>query len=145
MKIAMVCSYDYFRPGGVQAHIRGLSAELEHRGHEVRVLAPCIDDGPREIEEALLVGRGRRFRIAGTQTEIALAWGSEYRALRALLRREQFDLFHFHCGWNSFVPLQIYYSVPRPRVATIHTSPNASCGSCCTRTPARFGGNWART
>ena len=45
MRIGLVCPYSFDVPGGVQAHVRDLAAELIRIGHDVSVLAPADDDG----------------------------------------------------------------------------------------------------
>ena len=41
MRVGLVCPFSLDVPGGVQAHVMELAAELMRRGHEVRVLAPA--------------------------------------------------------------------------------------------------------
>ena len=46
MKVALVCPYDWGRPGGVQGHVRSLAAYLS-ADHEVRVFAPAARSAAR--------------------------------------------------------------------------------------------------
>ena len=55
LRIVLVCPYSWDVPGGVQVHVRELSAHLRELGHEVRVLAPGRHRGERD--DALIVGR----------------------------------------------------------------------------------------
>jgi phosphatidylinositol alpha-mannosyltransferase len=41
VRIALACPYAWDDPGGVQVHVRELSAQLRGRGHEVIVVAPA--------------------------------------------------------------------------------------------------------
>ena len=51
MRIALVCPYNYFRPGGVQACINDLSIELAERGHYVRIIIPRPKNVPTTIDQ----------------------------------------------------------------------------------------------
>ena len=44
MRVGLVCPYSYTYPGGVLGHVEALAEELQGRGHDVRVLAPCDPD-----------------------------------------------------------------------------------------------------
>ena len=46
LRIAQVSPYDFAHPGGVQRHIASLSRELQERGHELSILAPCTSEKP---------------------------------------------------------------------------------------------------
>ena len=50
MKIAVICPYDFSRPGGVQAHIRDLSQELRKNHSQVTVVAPNITRSKEDLD-----------------------------------------------------------------------------------------------
>lgn len=123
MKIAQVCPYDYFRPGGVQSHIRGLTAELRRRGHRVEVLAPR---GPRAGEGVRFVGACLKVGFNHSQIDLTAAWPRELRGL------ERFDLVHYHTFWNPFLPWQLRAALRVPSLATFHdVAPPTLVGSLC--------------
>ncbi|MCA9776831.1 MAG: glycosyltransferase family 4 protein [Candidatus Eremiobacteraeota bacterium] len=133
MKIGLVCPYDYDSLGGVQSHIRHLAAALTEMGHEVRVLAPRGqgEPGPNLIQ----AGECKRIRFSETAFEVTWIGWSELLSLRQRLKREQFDLLHFHTIWNPFMPLQILLSTRVPTVATFHdTAPDTLLGRILART-----------
>ncbi|MEX0705895.1 MAG: alpha-(1-2)-phosphatidylinositol mannosyltransferase, partial [Nitriliruptoraceae bacterium] len=63
MRVAMVCPYDIDVPGGVQQHVRRLTAELSLAGADVRIVAagtPGSEDG------IVRVGRSIGVRFNGS-------------------------------------------------------------------------------
>jgi phosphatidylinositol alpha-mannosyltransferase len=121
VRIAQVCPYDFFRPGGVQSHIRGLSNELRRRGHEVVVLAPR---GARAGEGVRFVGSSLKVPFNRSQIDLSLA-----RSTGGLGR---FDLVHYHTFWNPFVTWQLRAALRAPSISTFHdTPPKTLFGSLC--------------
>jgi phosphatidylinositol alpha-mannosyltransferase len=59
MRIALTCPYAWDDPGGVQVHVRELTARLRDRGHDAVVLAP-VRQQPRE---SWVVGVGKPVDI----------------------------------------------------------------------------------
>ncbi len=51
MRVAIVSPYSWSYRGGVNRHVEALASELDGRGHELRVLAPC--DPPGRLTRAL--------------------------------------------------------------------------------------------
>lgn len=117
MRIAQVCPYDFLRPGGVQTHIRGLSAELRRRGHQVEVLAPR--GRPGDEPGLRTIGRCRPLSFSATCIDLGLAGWRELRWLSC----QRYDLVHYHTFWNPLIPLQVRAVLPAPSVATFHDTP----------------------
>ncbi len=117
MRIAQVCPYDYLRPGGVQTHIRGLSAELRRRGHEVEVLAPR--GRPGDELGLRTVGCCRPLSFSATSIDLGVAGCGEL----GRLSRQRYDLVHYHTFWNPLIPLQVRAVLHVPSVATFHDTP----------------------
>ena len=130
MKIAMVCPYNYFKPGGVQTHIRELSENLRNRGCQVKVIAPFTPTYPShnhpEDPNLICVGSNRRIKFQGTQIDFNIALGKEYQTLKKILTLENFDLIHFHTIWNPFIPFQVLWMAQSISVATFHDTPSHS-------------------
>jgi glycosyltransferase involved in cell wall biosynthesis len=118
MRILMVT--DFYQPflGGVEQHVRSLSAELVARGHEVAV-ATLWSEGLTEFEIDLGV---RVYRIHSTTQRATRLFSHPGRRwappfpdpevlwnLRHVVKREQPDIVHGH-DWlaRSFLPLKAW-------------------------------------
>ena len=124
MKIAMVSPYDFTWPGGVTAHVSQLARELGRLGHEVQVLAPHTPS--RECVDAdLLVPLGRSIPLpsGGSIARVSLSWWL-YPKVRALLKKEQFDIVHLHEPMAPILPLCVLEFSKSVNVGTFHASYN---------------------
>ena len=122
MKIAMVSPYDFTWPGGVTAHVTQLARELGRSGHEVQVLAP--HSPPRESQDADLhvpLGRSVPLPSGGSIARVSLSWWL-YPKVRALLRKEQFDVIHLHEPMAPILPLCVLEFSDSVNVGTFHAS-----------------------
>jgi phosphatidylinositol alpha-mannosyltransferase len=122
VKIAMVSPYDFTWPGGVTAHVAQLSRALGRSGHEVQVLAPHSPS--RDFEDAdLLVPFGRSVPLpsGGSTARVTLSWWL-YPKVRALLKKEQFDIIHLHEPMVPILPLCVLEFSKSVNVATFHAS-----------------------
>ena len=124
MKIAMVSPYDFTWPGGVTAHVSQLARELGRLGHEVQVLAPHTPS--RECVDAdLLVPLGRSIPLpsGGSIARVSLSWWL-YPKVKALLKKEQFDIVHLHEPMAPILPLCVLEFSKSVNVGTFHASYN---------------------
>ena len=122
MKIAMVSPYDFTWPGGVTAHVSQLARALGRSGHEVQVLAPHSPS--RECQDAdLLVPLGRSVPLpsGGSIARVSLSWWL-YPKVRALLKREKFDIIHLHEPMAPILPLCVLEFSDTVNVGTFHAS-----------------------
>ena len=122
MKIAMVSPYDFTWPGGVTAHVAQLARELGRSGHEVQVLAPHSPS--RESQDADLhvpLGRSVPLPSGGSIARGSLSWWL-YPKVRALLRKEQFDVIHLHEPMAPILPLCVLEFSDSVNVGTFHAS-----------------------
>lgn len=116
--------------GGVEQHVRNLSAALARRGHDVSV-ATLWHEGLAERE---LDGDVRVHRLRGAVQRAAWLFSDARRryappfpdprillGLRRVMERERPQVVHAH-GWlmHSFLPLKVGSAVPL--VATLHDS-----------------------
>ncbi len=122
MKIAMVSPYDFTWPGGVTAHVAQLARALGRSGHEVQVLAPHSPS--RDFQDSdLLVPFGRSVPLpsGGSTARVTLSWWL-YPKIRALLKKEQFDIIHLHEPMVPILPLCVLEFSKSINVGTFHAS-----------------------
>ncbi len=125
MKIALVCPYDFSRPGGVKSHIVSLSKHLTMIGHQVKIIAPNINANLVEEENVHFFGKNRSVNIGGTKIDVNIALGEEKKALKDFLNGESFDVIHYHTIWNPFIPLQVLKHSKSKQIATFHDTPKS--------------------
>ena len=114
--------YDFTWPGGVTAHVTQLARELGRSGHEVQVLAPHSPS--RESQDADLhvpLGRSVPLPSGGSIARVSLSWWL-YPKVRALLRKEQFDVIHLHEPMAPILPLCVLEFSDSVNVGTFHAS-----------------------
>jgi phosphatidylinositol alpha-mannosyltransferase len=124
MKVGLVCSYAWDKPGGVQAHVRDLAEILIERGHEASVFTPAND------EDALpdyCVSAGKPIPIPynGSVARLLLGPVSAGRT-RKWLRQNDFDILHVHEPTAPSVTWVSCLLTTAPVVATFHMSSSRS-------------------
>ncbi|MQG88746.1 MAG: glycosyltransferase family 4 protein [SAR202 cluster bacterium] len=122
MRIAQVSPYDFAHPGGVQRHIASLSRELQNRGHEVTILAPCTRDEPAvDVGDVELRTFGRSVPVptAGSIARISVSVWHEWR-LKSTLENEQFDIVHIHEPLMPMFALTASRFSPSTTIGTFH-------------------------
>lgn len=93
MRIALVCPYDWSRPGGVQAHVAGLAGHLATR-HQIRVIAPSSEP---ETDDPWLVPVGRPVPVPFNRSRAPVAlWPGAWRRTRRALTDLAPDVVHVH-------------------------------------------------
>jgi phosphatidylinositol alpha-mannosyltransferase len=121
MKIVQLTPYAMDRPGGVQSHVRDLSAWLRSQGHEVRIIAP--PGQPDHAEESLMtIGTARPFAIHGTAFEVSRATRAERKQALVELRNWGAEVVHMHTPWTPLLPWQIWRALKLPTIATFHAT-----------------------
>lgn len=124
MKIALVCPYDFSRPGGVKSHIVSLSKYLSRLGHQVSIIAPNINAKKVTEKNVNFFGRSRSVNLGGTKIDVNIALGEEKKALKRFLKDQKFDIIHYHTIWNPLLPFQIRRYSKTRQVATFHDTPS---------------------
>ena len=123
MKVAMVSPYDFAWPGGVNAHVSQLSAELRRRGHEVTVIAPGtaepVPDQCAAPGHFIPMGRSVPLSASGSTARVTLSWWLWPR-VRRLMARERFDLVHVHEPLAPLLPLMFLQHSNAVNVGTFH-------------------------
>jgi len=122
VKIAQVTPYDFHHPGGVSEHIGHLRDEFTKLGHTVVVMAPRSQKGGLEVEPGFY-GIGRTVSIPGNGSRVRLTFDvTLYAAVKDLMRREQFDVVHFHEPLAPVLPYMVLLNSKAVNVATFHAA-----------------------
>jgi len=122
LRIAQVSPYDFAHPGGVQRHIASLSRELQSRGHEVSILAPCTRDEPAvDVGDVDLRTFGRSVPVptAGSIARISFSVWQDWR-LKTMLENEKFDIVHIHEPLMPMFALTASRFSPSTTIGTFH-------------------------
>ena len=123
MRIAIVCPYDLYSPGGVQTHIMDIASELRKCGHYVKIIAPLCENGREENEHIIFFGKSRKIEFNKTRFDISIVYGKDKKKLVDTLRQYKFDIIHYHTIWTPFLPLQVLLASGSVNVATFHDTP----------------------
>lgn len=124
MKIGLVCPYSFDVPGGVQAHVRDLAAELIRIGHEVSVLAPADDDGSLP---PYVVPAGRAIPVPYNGAVARLSFGPvSANRVRRWIREGEFDVLHVHEPIAPSLSVLACWAAIGPIVGTFHMSAERS-------------------
>lgn len=121
MKIGIVCPYNMFDyAGGVQEVVLHLADGLRERGHDVRVITPRPNNNHTESDDRMiLLGQSRKMNTPFA-TMVDFGFEAESKEIDAMLKREEFDLIHFHEPWVPFLSRQIINRSNAIHIATFH-------------------------
>jgi phosphatidylinositol alpha-mannosyltransferase len=121
MKIGLVCPYNLFRGGGVQECVLALREGIVKRGHEAYIITPQPNKhNGHVIDGTIMVGGARAFRAARTMADISVSVDTD--KLDEMLKREEFDVLHFHEPWIPMLSLQILLRSDAINIATFHAA-----------------------
>jgi len=123
MKIVQICPYAMARPGGVQRHVRDLTAWLESAGHQTCIIAPPAPGKVPKRSGALIeLGHSKSIGAHGTAFEISAAAPWAVASVARELRQWGADLVHLHTPWTPMMAGQIWRKLRLPTVTTIHAT-----------------------
>jgi phosphatidyl-myo-inositol alpha-mannosyltransferase len=94
MKIGLVSSHSFLRPGGVKNHILNLQKEYKNRGYACKIIAPRSINEKDYGKDIILLGTSIRMLMGGSQGDFTFNFTPG--AINSLLKKEKFDLLHFH-------------------------------------------------
>ncbi|MFH1036596.1 MAG: glycosyltransferase family 4 protein [Patescibacteria group bacterium] len=94
MKIGLICFHSFSQPGGVKAHVQGLYNEYKKRGIKCKIIIPRRKADEDYGKDVILSGTSLSLKIWGTQGDIDINFNPF--AIDELLRKEKFDILHFH-------------------------------------------------
>ena len=127
MKVAIVCPYAWDRYGGVQTHVRSLSAALRRRDHDVVVIAPTA--GEVRDEEPGVRAVGRTLPVPANGSVAPLSFGPlAAAAMRRELREFDPDVVHVHEPLIPSLSLLALWNAKCPIVGTFHAAAESSAG-----------------
>lgn len=121
MKIGLVCPYNITLGGGVQEQVRAIRAELEKRGHEVRIVTPAVRTIPEDCDTrgVIMLGSGADFKTP-LHTTAQFSASIDPLEIDQMLRKEKFDVLHFHEPWVPVLSRQILSRSNTVNIATFH-------------------------
>ncbi|PJA84776.1 MAG: hypothetical protein CO145_00595, partial [Candidatus Nealsonbacteria bacterium CG_4_9_14_3_um_filter_37_13] len=94
MKVALISFHSFYQPGGVKRHILGLAKEFRKRGVESKIIAPRRKREEYYGKNVILLGTSFPFPFAGAISDLAINFNP--LAIEDTLKREKFDVLHFH-------------------------------------------------
>ncbi|MBZ1345465.1 MAG: glycosyltransferase family 4 protein [Candidatus Nealsonbacteria bacterium] len=94
MKVALISFHSFYQPGGVKRHVLGLYKEFRKRGVECKIIAPRRKREEYYGKNVILLGTSFPFPFNGAISDLAINFNS--LAIEDTLKREKFDVLHFH-------------------------------------------------
>ncbi|CAB4334228.1 MAG: glycosyltransferase [Actinobacteria bacterium] len=120
MNIGIVCPYAWDIPGGVSAHVHGLSLALMRLGHTVSVLAPAEDEDNLP-DFVVSTGKPRAVRYNGSVARLSFG-PITARKVSRWIDEGKFDILHIHEPLAPSLSVLACWAGKGPIVATWHSS-----------------------
>ena len=117
MKIGLISFHSFVQPGGVKNHVLGLHKEFIKRGVQSKIIVPRRSRLENYGKDVILLGTSFPFPFSGSQSDFCINFNP--LAIEALLKKERFDVLHFHnFGFPSV--FQILERSSSLNILTIH-------------------------
>jgi len=123
MRVALITSHSFLRPGGVKKHILGLKEEFKKRGIYSKIIAPRREKSENYGEDIILLGTAFPLIIGGTQGDLVINFNP--LAVDKILKKEKFDVLHFH-NFTFASTWQILEKSKALNILTVHANPEGS-------------------
>jgi phosphatidylinositol alpha-mannosyltransferase len=94
MKVGLISLHSLYQPGGVKRHILGLYKEFKRRRIETKIVAPRRKIKEYYGRDVILLGTSFPFPFSGGLSDLAINFNP--LAIERTLRKEKFDVLHFH-------------------------------------------------
>jgi phosphatidylinositol alpha-mannosyltransferase len=124
MKIGIVCPYNIYLGGGVQEYVIALREGLEKRGYDASIITPQPNRTKNKTADppakTIMIGGAAPFRGIDTTVQVSASVGTE--KLKTMLRREDFDILHFHEPWIPILSRQILSRSSAINIGTFHAA-----------------------
>jgi len=118
MKIGLVSFHSFFQPGGVKNHIFGLYNEFKKKGIKTKIIVPRRKRNEYYHKDVILLGTSFPINFSGSEADLDVNFNPI--SVERVLKRENFDILHFHnFGFPS--ALQILFSSPLSTTLNILT------------------------
>ncbi|MDO8655422.1 MAG: glycosyltransferase family 4 protein [bacterium] len=126
MKVGFISSSSFQTPGGVKNHILNLHHEFEKQGVSSKIIVPKrsrSESAAKYGKDVVLVGTAFPIPFNASQADLSLYFN--LLSLRKILKRERFDILHFH---NFAFPsiLEILSFSNATHILTLHSNPDGS-------------------
>lgn len=130
LRIGLATPYSWTVPGGVNAHVEQLAAELERRGHRTWVLAPVgVVVGRRRVDSRRVhsavrlapMGTSVPIRSNGSFAYLNVSPGVVMRMDRTI-RELRLDVLHVHEPFTPSVAMAAVLLAASPVVGTFHAA-----------------------
>jgi phosphatidyl-myo-inositol alpha-mannosyltransferase len=135
MKIGIVTEYYYPTLGGIQEHVHHFARTARKLGHDVRIIAPTVDDrlastrrrGPAANERStdeqngvIRIGNSIPL-LSGGSIARASVGSALSRRIDDVVRAERFDVLHVHSPLMPTLPLLALRASDCANVGTFHS------------------------
>lgn len=128
MKIALVSPYDWAYPGGVNNHIRSLSAQFTRMGHRTVLIAPSSKPAAQlNTPNLVAIGKPLPVPLNGSLARVTLSFHRGPK-VKALLEEEEFDVVHIHEPLVPALPITVLRYSQSLNVGTFHAYARRSRG-----------------
>lgn len=119
MKIGLVSPDSLLRPGGIKNHILALKKIFKQDGHQVKIIAPRLTNLEDYGSEVILLGGATIVPSNAATGALSLSLFDKERP-EDVLKRENFDILHFHNPLAPFLSWQLLAVSNSVNVATFH-------------------------
>lgn len=123
MRVALITSHSFIKPGGVKRHILGLKKEFKKNGIYSKIIAPRREKSENYGEDVILLGTAFPVIIGGTQGDFVINFNP--LAIDRVLKKEKFDVLHFH-NFTFASTWQILEKSKALNILTVHADPEGS-------------------
>lgn len=134
MKIGIVTEYYYPTLGGIQEHVHHFARTARRLGHDVRILAPTVEDrlaslthgraradGSADEQNGVIrIGRSIPLLSGGSIARASVGRGLSHE-VADVLRAERFDVLHAHSPLMPTLPLLALRASDCANVGTFHS------------------------
>ena len=120
MKIGLICPYNLHKSGGVQECVLALQRLYIKKGHQALIITPKPKsfDG-KKFENVIYVGTATDIK-SPFHTTAQISVSVDGKELDSIIKKEQFDVLHFHEPWVPILGRQILSRSDSVNVATFH-------------------------
>lgn len=123
LKIGLVLDDSLDTPDGVQQYVLTLGSWLTAQGHDVHYLVGAT--ARTDIPNVHSMSRNMKVKFNGNRMSMPLP--ASRRKIRALLKREQFDVLHVQMPYSPFLAGRIIKAASQETavIGTFHVAPNS--------------------